>query len=219
MDANNFRYSSAYCYAEFEQLLTKITLCYKCMIASGERFENDENKIRDCLLLNYLKNDEVRRGVDIGNYNFEREVPEDIGNGRVDIKITSPDVFTKQAAYFTLECKRINAVNVEGDSGLNCKYVTDGMLRYIDGKYTSYYKTNGMIGFVVDTMDINSNISHINSHISTHIGGYATNNILPEAFIPDFDYHYSSVHTKSTGETIKLYHLMFDVSSCIATIS
>ncbi|MDO1502614.1 hypothetical protein Q2T40_21115 [Winogradskyella maritima] len=44
--------------------------------------ENDENKIRDILLLNYLKNDEIREKVDLLEWHFEREVQEDHSIGR-----------------------------------------------------------------------------------------------------------------------------------------
>lgn len=219
MNASEYIYGSVYCYAEFEQLLAKITSCYKLMAVSGVQLANDENTIRDCLVLNYLKNDEVRKSIDIGPYNFEREVPEDTGNGRVDIKITSPNTFTQTAAYYTIECKRINSINTQGDSGLNCKYVMDGMTRYVDDKYASYYQTNAMIGFVVDKMDIDSNIGCINGHVSRLIGAKTTHDISPEAFISNFKFHYSSIHTKENGETLKLYHLMFDMTDNLVNIS
>lgn len=215
MDASNYIYREAYCYAEFEKLLAKVTMCYKLMIDSGATLENDENKIRDYLILNYLKDDNVRKAIDIGQYIFEREVPEDAGTGRVDIKITSPNTFTQTAAYYTIECKRLNSVNAKGNSGLNCKYVAEGMSRYIDDRYASFYKTNGMIGFVVEKMDIDSNVECINDHLVQHTGAKTIKKLSPETFIPDFKYHYSSIHSKNNGDSIKLYHLMFDISAMI----
>ena len=58
LDASSYNYKGIFYNAEFENLLSKIIACYYLMLASKIRLSNNENKIRDVLLINYLKNNE-----------------------------------------------------------------------------------------------------------------------------------------------------------------
>jgi hypothetical protein len=71
-----------------------------------------------------------------------------------------------------------------------------------------------MIGFVVEKIDIHSNIEHINTLAKTSLKEKSSiiEKIHKEYFIPDFEHHYSSVHNDCDGDIFTLYHLMFDVS-------
>ena len=95
LDASNFSGSISFYDNEFEKILSKITTCYQLMKTDKVVLKNDENKIRDILLLNYLKDDEIREKVDLLEWHFEREVQEDHSTGRTDIKVISPDTFKK----------------------------------------------------------------------------------------------------------------------------
>lgn len=201
---------------EFKQLLAKIVLCYNRMIADSVVLENDENKIRDKLLLNYLKNDTIRHTIQLEDFLFDREVYEDNSLGRTDIKVQTKDSFKKTAAYYIIECKRLNNINVTGKTGLNGKYVINGINRFVTGNYSSYYKVNGMIGFIVDDLDTDNNHSNINTVMQTHYPEiHVTQPLTIENFIPAFKYQYSSKHTTNNNHTLILYHLMFDVSKNI----
>lgn len=216
LDASAYAFSEIYYYSEFEELLGKITLCYKDMVASDCQLSNDENKIRDHLYINYLNNDDVLRKYKFGKYKFDKEIAEDFGEGRVDIRIISPDIFENKQAYYIIECKRIDSINTQGKTGLNAEYVINGMNRFLkENKYSSFYGTNGLIGFVVSQMDIKANINKISTLAKTHLIGSYTQEIQAESFISDFQYHYSSHHTKQNGEQIKLYHLMYDLADKI----
>ena len=46
---------------EFEKILTKVIVCYNLMLTDKVQLINDENSIRDVLLLNYLKDNTVRK--------------------------------------------------------------------------------------------------------------------------------------------------------------
>lgn len=201
---------------EFKQLLAKIVLCYNKMIADSVVLENDENKIRDKLLINYLKNDNIRHAIQLVDFIFDREVQEDAGIGRTDIKVQTINSFKKTSAYYIIECKRLNNVNLTGRTGLNGKYVINGINRFVTGYYSSYYKINGMIGFIVDELDIENNYANINSIMRTHYPEvHVEQSLTKENFIPAFKYHYSSTHTSNNNHTLTLYHLMFDVSKNI----
>lgn len=216
LNATNYNYSGIYYFSEFEDILSKITLCYKDMITSNYEFLNNENDIRDCLYSNYLNNDDILKQIQLDKYLFDKETNEDFGNGRVDIRICSQQIFENKKAYFIIECKRVDNININGTSGLNGEYVVNGMNRFIEtDKYSSYYKTNALMGFVVSQLDVDSNMIAINNILKKLLCGSCTQEIQKENFIPNFPYHYSSCHTREDGCDIKLYHLMYDVSSKI----
>ncbi len=213
LDATNFSGSIPFYDINFEDILSKITVCYHKMIVDYSTIENDENAIRDILLLKYLKNDKIREEVGlIDLYNFEREVQEDESEGRTDIKITTKDTFKKQKAYYTIECKRLDNVSTTGISGLNAKYVSNGIERFISRKYASYYRVNAMIGFVVEKMDIHQNIEKINTLLETSYTINTTKKITNSNFIKDFEFHYHSGHKDNNNQKLGIYHLMFDFS-------
>jgi len=217
LDATNFNGSIPFYDINFEDILSKITICYRKMIADHSKFKNDENSIRDILLLKYLKNDKIRKEVGlIDLYNFEREVQEDDSEGRTDIKITTIDTFKIQKAYYTIECKRLDNKFTTGTSGLNAKYVSNGIERFITKKYSSYYRVNAMIGFVVEKLDIHKNTEeNINSLLLSNNSINTTNKITKTSFLADFEYQYCSEHLDNDKKKLKIYHLMFDFSENI----
>ena len=216
LDASNFNGSTLFYEKQFEEILSKISICYQLMKADKVVLENDENKIRDLLLLNYLKNNEIRRKVDLLQWHFEREVQEDHSIGRTDIKVISPNTFKKQEAYYILECKRLDNTNTTGVSGLNAKYIENGIDRFITKYYSSYYRVNGMIGFVVEDLKIDENVKNINTLLTTSFSSIITKQeITKDSFIDDFEYHYSSIHIDNHNNALRIYHLMLDLSNNI----
>jgi hypothetical protein len=216
LDATNFNGSISFYDTNFEGILSKITDCYHKLISDYSTIENDENKIRDILLLKYLKNDEIREEVGlIDLYNFEREVPEDESEGRTDIKITTRDTFIKQKAYYTIECKRLDNTNTTGASGLNAKYVSNGIGRFTSRKYSSYYCVNAMMGFIVEKLDIHQNTEDINTLLKINNTINTTKKITISNFIKNYDYHYNSEHIDKNNQKLRIYHLMYDFSQLI----
>lgn len=211
LDASFFDDSLDFYDNELIIILEKICQCYNLMIKSGVKLENDENKIRDVLLLHYLKNNDIRNNLKLSDYLFDREVPEDFTVGRTDIKISTQNTFHKSEAYYILECKRLDNINTKGISGLNSKYIEKGICRFSASYYNSYYKKNGMIGFVVVALNIQQNVDDINNLIVTH---FTTSNTIQPLTLDNsfFQNHYLSKHTNSNSEEITLHHLMFDFS-------
>lgn len=182
---------------EFKNLLLNIYSCYILIIADKQLIPpKNENEIRN-ILLRYLKNTKIRNeDCIITGYIFEKEVDEN--DGRADIKIRNANEFIKyeeQDAYFIIECKRL-----DGESALNTAYVKDGIKRFTStykssknrAYYSSYYGINGMIGFVVKTIDIDANMLKIDDSF----------NIIESHKLYD-----------STYPEVKLYHLMMDFSN------
>ena len=215
IDASAFHYSNEIYETEFQQILTGITECYKMMIKDNIEVPNDENDIRDILYLEYLRKQEIRLKVGLIEYRIDRETQEDHTNGRVDLRIFSKNDFEDYDAIYIIECKRLDNNNTTGVSGLNAKYINDGVLRFVSNHYSSYYNVNGMIGFVVQQLDILDNIQKINQLLKNNFPNANTVNYIESiGFIEDFEYSFYSIH-KSSNKDIKLYHLMFDFSDNI----
>jgi hypothetical protein len=197
---------------EFENILVAIINCYKSMITYKIVLPNDENEIRNILVgVKYLSNNGLRNKLGITNYLFEPEVPEK--NGRADIKIISREfTFKDTEAYFIIECKRLDNKNTSGITGLNAKYIEEGIARFVSKKYSMYEDTAGMIGFVVEKMDINQNVSAINTLLIEHFTKISTKEIITyKTIVSNFKYSYFSKH-KVDGVLKTIYHLMLDFS-------
>jgi hypothetical protein len=201
---------------EFEKILLAVINCYKLMITCKIVLPNDENEIRNKLVGDeFLANNQVRNKLGIKDYIFEPEAPEK--SGRVDIKIISRKLtFFDTKAYYIIECKRLDGKNVSGTTGLNAEYIDEGIARFTSKKYSMYDGTAGMIGFVVDKMDIHQNVSAINTLLIEHFTQIFTEEVLTyKTIVSGFKYSYFSRH-KINGVSKIIYHLMFDFSDNIA---
>jgi hypothetical protein len=215
LNASSYLHSSPFYNAEFEDILSKVAACYNLMLDDNLILSNDENRIRDVLLINYLKNNNIRNKIGLTKFLFDREVPEDRTIGRTDIKINTLNTFEDTAAYYIIECKRLDAQNLNGTTGLNARYILYGICRFVSQMYSNFYKTNGMIGFVVQQMDIDKNIESINTLLRDSFKQSNTKSeIHRRSFISNFEYSYCSIHDFGAGE-ILIYHLMFDFSKNI----
>lgn len=199
---------------EFENILRGITTCYQMMIKNSVSVPNDENEIRNILIKKYLNERKIKDCIGFtGKYIIDREVPEYNDMGRVDIKISTQNRFTDDEAYYIIECKKFGSQNLTGVSGLNAKYIKEGIKRFVGRKYSTYYSINGMIGFVVEQMDICANITNINNLLKNNFKDANTETVLTSSnFIDNFKYQYYSIHEDIGNKKIKLYHLMFDFS-------
>jgi hypothetical protein len=215
LNAEGFIHNAKTYLEEFRHLLVGIVSCYDMMIKDNIKLPNDENEIRNRLLIDYLNNDNIRESAELTEFTFNREVPENDTVGRTDIKVEIRNCFRPTAAYYIIECKRLDDENVSGVSGLNAAYIQDGICRFVDRYYSTYCGINGLIGFVVAKLDINTNIAHINTLSATRINCNMIREIRKEYFIPHFEYHYASEHKDRENAFFTLYHLMLDYSNNI----
>ncbi|HKR06389.1 MAG TPA: hypothetical protein VJY62_17270 [Bacteroidia bacterium] len=213
LDASKYEYNIIFFNKELEEILEKIIACYSLMLADNVRLSNNENKIRDYILYKYLKVPSMKIKLDLANYLFDPELPED--KGRIDIRVMPINPFIEDKAYFILECKRLDSINANGTTGLNAQYINEGMNRFISKKYSAYYRSNGMIGFIVNELDIHKNTQSINSLLIKDYKHITTSQVLTSKIIvKGFDYSYYSTHNSAT-DTLTIYHLMFDFSKNI----
>lgn len=213
LDATVYKYNSLFYNAEFENILSKVIACYNRMLSDNVSLTNNENSIRDYMLYNYLKRQWFKEKHGITNYLFDPELPEN--TGRVDIRIMPVNPLINDEAYYVIECKRLNAKNQNGKTGLNAEYVSEGICRFVSKKYSTYYKTNGMIGFIVESIDIHKNVTAINTLLNNSFPQANTCRLLRNHIIvKDFEFSYSSIHNRDADEII-IYHLMFDFAKNI----
>lgn len=214
LNASNFKGSVPFYDANFEYIMHKISVCYSMIVDSKIPLPKDENLIRDVLVNDYLNNNLIKEKLQL-NYFFNPEVPEK-NIKRPDIKIQSPNDVYKTEAYYSIECKVLDNKYVTGTSGLNAKYIKNGIRRFTDKEYTTHFRENGMIGFIVEEMDIHQNTNDINSLLKSSFGHIKTRKPLTnEKYFDDFEYHYSSTHTDIDSNGFRIYHLMLDVSGNI----
>ena len=202
LDASRFKYAQPAAENAFIGILRGFIRLYEFVRRSGKTFKNNEVIIRD-EIFQYLQDVRVTNRIEpFMYYRVNKEVDEN--NGRLDLKIERLMPYTDPKAYFSIECKRIDGKKPNGKSGLNAKYVKEGINRYKQQKYTAYYKVNGMFGFVVDDMNIEENVKSINLFLKE--GEHLSKKQIDKCF----DECYFSSHAVKNGGKLSLYHLMFD---------
>lgn len=189
-------------------IIAKVLECLDLMRQDCEhnkkKLANNETTIRDYLYWNYLNNDALMRGIGFDNFRFDSEVPENYVDdrpiGRVDLRVISFNDFRHRDRYFIIECKRI-----DGNSTLNREYIKEGIRRFIgnNSKYTSYYKMNCILGFVVRNIDIDQNVDSINSLLKSDYLDINVQSNLHPSIVPST---YISVHGKNEDEQMTLIH-------------
>ena len=200
---------------EFKNILAKIVKCYEMMcndcVTQKKTLPNNENQLRDILHYEYLNHKQIRAKIKLNQYLFVPEVPEDCKKdgtrGRTDLRvIIKSRTFENPQEYFTIECKRL-----DGNKSLNEAYIDNGILRFVNENplYLSYYRTNGMLGFVVRNINVANNMNEIGSLLSNkHTKANVIDNIICENSVPCC---YKSTHI-SQNKPLRLYHLMLDIS-------
>lgn len=73
-----------------------------------------------------------------------------VPDGRIDFKLIYD--FDNEDAFFSVECKRVSGA----DTSLANLYVTQGVLRFISGKYAKKHDWAAMLGFVIDNDPVSS---------------------------------------------------------------
>ncbi len=192
-------------HSEFIKLLHKIYQNYELIIKDKIAIPKNENKIRDILVDDYLSKN-------ITNYTFKKEEQNNLG--RVDIFVQ--EGFTDEKPEFIIECKVLDDKNLNGLEGLNSKYIKNGIQRFITEHYflENDFRTNAMIGFVVEKLNIVQNIESINI-----LTDRLFNNIIEikqKIFLEDNNTYKSEYITLTNGrKEFIVYHQMMDFSDNI----
>lgn len=213
LNASAFAHNEVFYDAEFEMVLSKMVACYHQMLSDNVTLNNNENSIRDLMLYGYLKKQQFKLQHQLTNYLFDPELPEN--TGRIDIRVMPVNPFVSDNAYYILECKRLDAKRRSGTSGLNAEYISEGIYRFVSEKYSCYYRVNAMIGFVVEGLDIDQNVTSINTLLSNYTAVNTLVALTNKRLVTSFDHSYFSSHSCTSGN-VTIYHLMFDFSRNVA---
>lgn len=198
-------------------IVEKVLVCLDMMrddcSNNSMKISNREPDICDFLFCNYLNNDAILQSVDLDDFRFSSEVPENYVNnkqiGRADFHVYSINEFRHRDRYFIIECKRI-----DGHLTLNREYINKGMRRFVGAspKYTSYYKSNCMLGFLVKKMNVPVNVSEINKLLQTDYSDIHTHEYLHAGLVPNI---FISSHGLNEDTRINLLHAFSDCSSIV----
>jgi hypothetical protein len=211
LNEERFSYSQNIYEIDFHEILTVIINAYKLLVEENVQVENKENHIRDILVEKYLNDNVKRKQLGIEHVIFNREAPENMGKGFVDIKVQTMISLNEPQAYYVFECKRL-----DGNKGLNEKYIKEGIMRFVSEKYSSYYGLNGMLGFEIKNFNTPDNIEEINLLVSSKYPEAAfIEKISPVAIIENFQFCFISRHKTVSFSQVKLYHLMLDFSHIV----
>jgi hypothetical protein len=207
----------------FDIIVEKLICCCELMkeshFAFSQKIYNDELKIMNCLVAEFLDNDDIRNkiGLDALSIGF---IPESLEKydeltntyiGRVDIKIVPDDWLKYTKNYFIAECKRI-----DGSSNLNKKYITDGVARFVRPpiKYSSYHNKNIMLGFVVKNIDIKMNTTEIDTLQTTILSDLVHSNLLLLQQ-KNNEYHLYSGAYNVDNDLLELQHIFYTFSDIV----
>ena len=95
--------------------------------------------------------------------------------GRIDIVVRFLHQFGNEDAYVAVECKKVAANN----SDLNRKYVTEGVGRFVSGKYAKDHERAFMLGYVL-ALPIGTILAYLDRRMQTVWGPTA-------AFVQEFN--------------------------------
>ena len=139
--------------------------------------------------------DAIKQLATLANYMFYVDVNKDL---HFEAKSSSSSGYT------------LDNTNTTGTTGLNGEYVSNGIERFTSRYYSSFYRVNAMIGFIVEKMDIHQNTEHINTLLKANNKINTTKRITKSTFIKNFEYHYYSEHIDKDDKKLRIYHIMFD---------
>ena len=135
--------------------------------------------------------------------------------GRKDI-VFFPSL-REQEIYLCLEAKRLNAVISRVRRPLADEYVTEGMQRFVDGKYARFVLHGAMLAYVLDG-DTDRAMRNIEQNIRNRVkqlcmdesGGFVTSTIRPD------DPRIKETHHHRTHETavFRIHHLFMVGRPC-----
>lgn len=129
-------------------ILDLIETCWESLSASGELDgTSSEPEIAGLLGRDMIAEKQRRQ---IRNLRFEEEtgvrrsLDAPSVEGRIDIKVICS---FNEGEYFGIECKRLSGIKAGKLAG---KYVTEGVARFVTGKYSPGHAWAAMVGFVID---------------------------------------------------------------------
>lgn len=153
-----------------------------------------------------LKN-QIRIETEVGTLKFPESIEPE---GRIDIKIIYSLV---DEEYFGMECKRISSTGKE-DRKLATKYVKNGVLRFVEGIYSSGHDWGAILGFIIDRK-IDDNIKLVQERIGKYKQDICLENewSVENNFGSISNLYRTSHRQKYYNSLINILHLFLDVGA------
>ena len=130
-----------------------------------------------------------------------------IETGRKDIVFFPGN---REAIYFCLEAKRLNAMISGRCTSLADEYVKEGMMRFVTGKYSCRVKHGGMLAYVLDG-DVERGMKNVGNNIESEAVALCMQTpveLKPSAALKDDgrarDTHHIRAHD---GSLFRIHHL------------
>ena len=126
--------------------------------------------------------------------------------GRIDIILRFLHQFGDEEAYLGVECKRLG----HRESGLNQRYVTQGVNRFVTGQYATGHHWGMMLGYVLRLPSADL-VKGIDARIRATYGEAAKLADL-EAHADALSAHSGDLAQGTTGHVIRLMHIFVDTT-------
>ena len=174
------------------------------VLAEDEREDNVTNKLYAA-----MKNgkDRQRHPFLIQLQNAEFHSPTETIIGWKDI-VFYPSY--DEEVYFCLEAKRLNAFVSGRSESLASEYVSEGMQRFVDRKYSPHVRHGGMLGYVLDG-DIARAVNNVTNCIRLHEANLRMDSpgeLQPSMIRPQDDNVKESHHRREQEAVVfRLHHL------------
>lgn len=202
----------------FDKLLDKTfklaIYSYNYILNEKQYIINKMNKDRENIyrsdLVRAMKKLRFKYGLNFIVLNKEPEEDEGNGKGRLDIKIEYTKLYEydfNDEFYHTIECKRF------GNTPNYKDYYENGILEFINMKYSPKTNYAGMICFVEKIPKNLKNINEIIEKLNNHLKNKNVNTL--QQFKHEFKYTYKSKHKRTNKECMILTHLFFDYTSIV----
>ncbi len=124
--------------------------------------------------------------------------------GRIDIIMQFLHQFGDEDAYVAVECKRVRP----GDSTLNGRYVSEGVDRFVTGKYAAGHEWGFMLGYIL-ALPAQDVVDFIDSRIRKVYGKPAA--LQPEPSHPQSLAVLTGVLVQGEDHHIRLKHVFVDM--------
>jgi len=125
----------------------------------------------------------------ISYQSVELEPIDGTDQGDMDIAFL-PSQTSQENIYFCLECKRLHVTKNGKFSSLATEYVTEGMMRFVSGRYSAAVNHGGMLGFVLNSNTVQA---------VTNVGGVIQARHIDLGMASPGDMQFSSVRPADTN--------------------
>lgn len=126
--------------------------------------------------------------------------------GRIDIILRFLHQFGDEEAYLGVECKRVG----HGESGLNQRYVTQGVDRFVTGQYAAGHHWGMMLGYVLKLPSA-ALVTGIDARIRATYGEAAKLEDM-DAHADALSQHSGELAQGTAGHVIRLMHIFVDTT-------